>query len=272
VSVSTGGHPLPLVLRADGRVEPLGRPGTLLGILPDPVLFDDEARLAPGDALILYTDGVVEASPLDDALGPDQLAALLSSAAGQDAAGIAGTIRTAVLDVQNGLLRDDVAVVIARVAPTGPPVSRASGAGSDRHVKLLVITPEPVDADLLRATVGEAVDDAEVHVISPATNASALAFWVSDADEAIAEAEAAESATVDALRAEGVAATGDTGESETDVAIQDALATFRADRIVVFAHPEGDRDYREEDAAELERRFGIPVTRGVIGRTDERQD
>ena len=51
------------------------------------------------------------------------------------------------------------------------------------------------------------------------------------------------------------------------VAIQDALATFKADRIVVFSHPEGDRDYREDDGlADAEERFGVPVTHALIGR------
>ena len=65
----------------------------------------------------------------------------------------------------------------------------------------------------------------------------------------------------------GIDAVGDTGEGEPAVAIQDALATFKADRIVVFSHPEGDRDYREDDGlAGAEERFGIPVTHALIGR------
>jgi hypothetical protein len=134
-------------------------------------------------------------------------------------------------------------------------------------VKLLVVTPEPVDADLLRATLGDDIAGAEVLVISPATNASRFAFWVSDPDEAIAEAGAAQEETVERLEEEGVDAAGDTGESEPAVAIQDALATFAADRIVIFSHPESDRDYREDEGLEdAEARFGVPVTHAVIGR------
>jgi hypothetical protein len=134
-------------------------------------------------------------------------------------------------------------------------------------MKLLVLTPEPVDADLLRATLGDEVEGAEVLVVSPATNQSKLAFWVSDPDEAIAEAEAAQTESVERLEEAGVDAAGDTGESEPVLALQDALATFRADRIVVFSHPEGDRDYREDEGlADAEARFGVPVTHAVIGR------
>jgi hypothetical protein len=134
-------------------------------------------------------------------------------------------------------------------------------------MKLLVVTPEPVDANALRSTLGDEVEGAEVLVVSPAGNRSKVAFWVSDSDDAIAEAEAAQEETVERLEEEGVDAAGDTGEAEPAQAIEDALATFRADRIVVFSHPEGDRDYREDDGlAEAEERFGIPLTHAIIGR------
>jgi len=86
-------------------------------------------------------------------------------------------------------------------------------------------------------------------------------------DEGLAEAESAEEETVERLEEQGVDAAGDTGESEPAVALQDALATIPADRIVVFSHPEGDRDYREDEGlADVEERFGIPVTHALIGR------
>ena len=134
-------------------------------------------------------------------------------------------------------------------------------------MKLLVLTPEPIDAELLRSAVDEDIEGAEVLVISPASNESKVAFWVSDSDEAIEEAETAQVDTVERLEEEGIDAAGDTGESEPGVAIQDALATFPADRIVIFSHPEGDRDYREDEGlADAESRFGIPVTHALISR------
>ena len=134
-------------------------------------------------------------------------------------------------------------------------------------MKLLVLTPEPVDAEMLRSTLGEDVEGAEVMVVSPATNRSKLAFWVSDPDQAIAEAETAQEETVERLEEEGVDAAGDTGEAEPAQAIRDALATFDADRIVVFTHPEGDRDYREDEGlAEAAARFGVPLTHALIER------
>ena len=134
-------------------------------------------------------------------------------------------------------------------------------------MKLLVVTPEPVDAAMLRSTLGDEVRGAEVLVISPATNRSKMAFWMSDSDDAIAEARTAQEETVERLEEEGVDAAGQTGESEPAVAIQDALATFAADRIVIFSHPDSDRDYREDAGlADAEERFGVPVSHAVIGR------
>ena len=134
-------------------------------------------------------------------------------------------------------------------------------------MRLLVVTPEPIDAAALRTALGDEVEGAEVLVVTPAGNRSKVAFWVSDSDEAIAEAEAAQEETVERLEEDGVDAFGESGEGEPAVAIQDALATFKADRILIFSHPEGDRDYREDDGlADAEQRFGIPVTHALIGR------
>ena len=132
-------------------------------------------------------------------------------------------------------------------------------------MKLLVVTPEPIDANDLRKALGDDVNGAEVLVLSPATNQSKLAFWVSDPDDAIAEATEAEQASVNALASEDVSVEGEVGESDPAQAIEDALATFAADRIVIFSHPEGDRDYREDEALSQER-WNVPVTHAVIAR------
>ena len=134
-------------------------------------------------------------------------------------------------------------------------------------MKLLVLTPEPIDANFLRATLGDEVEGAEVFVVSPATNQSGLAFWMSDSDDAIREAETAQVDTVERLEEEGIDAAGRTGESEPALALQDALATFPADRILIVSHPGGDHDYRENDGlADVEARFGVPVTHAEISR------
>jgi hypothetical protein len=126
-------------------------------------------------------------------------------------------------------------------------------------MKLLVLAPQAVDAAAVRdALPEEDLSTAEVLVVSPALNQSGIRFWMSDADEAIQDAERASAETATALREEGAHARAVTGESEPLLALQDALATFPADRILVFR---GDGDeYKEEDLAAARERFGVPVT------------
>lgn len=128
-------------------------------------------------------------------------------------------------------------------------------------MRVLVLSPVPVDADAVRGALPEdELAGAEVLVVSPALNESPVAFWVSDSDEAIAEAEQAADETVRRLRDEGVRARGTTGEAEPLLALQDALATFPADRVVVFVRPEDEQRYREEEiAGRAKEQFGVPV-------------
>jgi glycine/D-amino acid oxidase-like deaminating enzyme len=129
-------------------------------------------------------------------------------------------------------------------------------------VKLLVLATDPVDADDLRAALdSDDVEGAEVLVVSPAVNESPVAFWMSDSDAAIAHAESTAKATAEALSAAGARTRATAGESEPLLALQDALTTFPADRVVVFARRDDAARYREDDiVGEAERRFGVPVT------------
>ena len=113
-TISVGGHPLPVVLRADGRVEAVGRPGSILGWVPDLTLRDVEVELGPDDALVLYTDGVSEARTADGMLGDARLHSVLEGAVGEDAGAIASRLEQATMEVGNP--RDDVAVVVLRGA------------------------------------------------------------------------------------------------------------------------------------------------------------
>ena len=61
VTVAAAGHPAGLVARAGAGVEELGERGTLLGMFPDPLIDEASTVLVPGDVLVLYTDGLLEA-------------------------------------------------------------------------------------------------------------------------------------------------------------------------------------------------------------------
>jgi hypothetical protein len=126
---------------------------------------------------------------------------------------------------------------------------------------LLVLATDPVGPDDVRSALPDVdLEEAQVLVVSPAVNESPVAFWVSDPDEAIRDAESVAEKTAAALREAGARARQTTGEGEPLLALQDALATFPADRILLFVRDGDAARYREEEvAAEAERRFGVPV-------------
>jgi hypothetical protein len=134
-------------------------------------------------------------------------------------------------------------------------------------MRLLVVTSEPISAAQLREALPAEVDPehAEVMVVAPALQGSPIKFWLSDADEAIARAERVRRESVEELGAAGIRASGDTGESDPIQAIEDALNTFGADRILLFTRGDS-QGYREDvDDAAVTERFGIPVDRAVAG-------
>jgi hypothetical protein len=126
--------------------------------------------------------------------------------------------------------------------------------------KILALASEPLSADVLRSALGEdAARDAEVLVVAPAL-ISRRRFLLADPDPAIERAEEVQAESVERLEEEGVDAHGETGESNPLTAIEDALATFDADEIVLFTHGEGGRNWREEGVVEeAQRRFEVPV-------------
>lgn len=117
--VACGGHPLPLVLRADGSIEAVGRPGTLLGVLDQISVETTSTLLGVGDTLVTVTDGVLEARRHGELLGDEGLVDLLGTLNGRSAAEISAAIEARALDQQGGIAHDDIAVLVARVCPEG---------------------------------------------------------------------------------------------------------------------------------------------------------
>jgi serine phosphatase RsbU (regulator of sigma subunit) len=117
VQISSAGHPLALMRRADGRVQTFGRPGTLLGLLPDPELHDSRGPLRAGDSLILFTDGVTEArSHLDrDLYGEDRLRGLIAGLGEASAALIADAIQRTALAFSGGTPTDDTVALVLKI-------------------------------------------------------------------------------------------------------------------------------------------------------------
>lgn len=119
VRVSAGGHHLPLRVRVDGTVDEVGRTGHLLGMLEPLQLHDVAVALAPGEALVLYTDGVIEARRGTELYGEDRLREVLAACAGAEAQELANAVAAAAVAFQGDHTRDDIAVVVVR-APGAP--------------------------------------------------------------------------------------------------------------------------------------------------------
>lgn len=131
--------------------------------------------------------------------------------------------------------------------------------------KILALVSEPISADVLRSAVGdEAANSAEVLVVAPALN-SKTRFLLADPDPAIARADEVQEETVGRLDDAGIDAAGGTGEEDPLLALQDALATYDADEIVLFTHTSGKRNWQEDGLVEqAQARFDKPVRHMVV--------
>jgi len=112
VAVASGGHPAPALISANGRVRPVDAQGTLLGLFPEPSLRDVEFTMTRGDTLVFYTDGVTEARSEASVLGHEGFLRLLHGCRGLSADEIAERLARSVVQFQNGVPRDDVALLV----------------------------------------------------------------------------------------------------------------------------------------------------------------
>ncbi|MFD4197783.1 PP2C family protein-serine/threonine phosphatase [Amycolatopsis thermoflava] len=114
VELAAGGHPPALRIAADGTVHPMDTPGgRLLGVFPDACVTTAVARLAPGEALFLYTDGLIEARDARGALvGEGRLASVASGFAGLDADAIVDRLGRLLSDLDEGVTDDTAALVL----------------------------------------------------------------------------------------------------------------------------------------------------------------
>lgn len=116
VTLSCGGHPQPVVTRRAGWIDVRGVPGTLLGAFPSVDLADDRLGLGPADAVVFFTDGVLDStSPDGERFGEDRLRSVLLDGCGAPAEAQAQAVLDAVESFAHGALSDDVAVLVVRV-------------------------------------------------------------------------------------------------------------------------------------------------------------
>lgn len=112
------GHPTPLVVRADGRVDELTGERTYpLGIrFAERVFPVLSAHVRPGDRLLLYSDGVSERRTVNGGrIGENGLRAILAELGGRTAASTVRGLQDAVIDASPDPLRDDATLLV--IAP-----------------------------------------------------------------------------------------------------------------------------------------------------------
>lgn len=117
-TIALGGHPYPRLLRLDGSVEAVGERGSLVGAFASAAFTDADLRLVPGDALVLYTDGLVEAEASAEHSAARFLDDVLATLKGAPAGAIVEALIAAVA-TSTSTPRDDIAVLVAR----NPPLS-----------------------------------------------------------------------------------------------------------------------------------------------------
>jgi PAS domain S-box-containing protein len=116
ITLCSAGHPLPLLLRRDGRLSSVGEPGQLLGVLPEVSLVDSVVDLDLGDTLLIYTDGATE-QRREAVAGEKRLRDAFAASLGRDAEATAAGVEEALRAARGSSpQRDDVALLVIRAA------------------------------------------------------------------------------------------------------------------------------------------------------------
>jgi hypothetical protein len=151
--------------------------------------------------------------------------------------------------------------------------AEVAGSRDDAH-RIMVIANETVGGRVLLREIANRCRSrrCEVLVVTPALT-SQLKHWVSDVDGAIADAERRRDESVRAIVALGIDARGEVGDSEPNVAIEDALRTFPADELIISTHPPDRSKWLERGVVERARRdVELPIAHVVVDLESERPE
>jgi serine phosphatase RsbU (regulator of sigma subunit) len=114
VTLAVAGHPAPLIVRRDGTVEEPEIRGTVAGVWADLSYREVELLLAPGDAMLLFTDGVNEARGQNGFFGMTRLRDLLAGYAGASPETLCEAVEQRVVEHLDGAAHDDIALLAIR--------------------------------------------------------------------------------------------------------------------------------------------------------------
>lgn len=153
------------------------------------------------------------------------------------------------------------------------PSEFAPSSNDDDRFRLLVVANQTVAG---RALVEEIASrcrgrDSEVFVLAPALAGSRAAHWASDIDDGIELARERLLASLEEIRRLGLQADGEIGDSDPNLAIEDALRHFAADEVLISTHPASRSRWLEHGVVERARtKLELPVTHVVVDLEAER--
>lgn len=139
--------------------------------------------------------------------------------------------------------------------------------GGDGRYRLLVVANETVGGQALREEIRNRCRgrSSEILVVTPALTASRAAHWASDVDEAMELARQRLELSLIEIDRLGLKARGEVGDSDPNVAIEDALRAFPADEILISTHPSDRSRWLEADVVARARdEVELPVTHVVV--------
>ncbi|HVO55976.1 MAG TPA: hypothetical protein VMT37_16320 [Solirubrobacterales bacterium] len=161
-----------------------------------------------------------------------------------------------------------------RVSRGSTPRRVAVARVRDARHRVLVVANETVGGRALLKEIRERArggEECEILLITPALVGSRAAHWASDVDGAIALARERMEASLAAIRDLGLKADGQIGDSDPNVAIEDALRVFPADEIVISTHPPQRSRWLERDVVRRAREeIALPITHVVVDLDAER--
>lgn len=153
--------------------------------------------------------------------------------------------------------------------PRSVPVTR----GGDGKHRVLVVANETVGGEALLEEIRKRCSGrgCEILVVTPALAVSRASHWASDVDEAIELARQRMELSLIAIDRLGLKARGEIGDSDPNVAIEDALRLFPADEIVISTHPPDRSRWLEHGVVDRAReQIDLPITHVVVDLTAER--
>lgn len=139
--------------------------------------------------------------------------------------------------------------------------------GGDGKYRLLVVANETVGGEALLDEIRDRCRgrQSELLVVTPALASSRAAHWASDVDEAIELARQRMELSLIAIGELGLKARGEIGDSDPNLAIEDALQTFPADEIVISTHPPERSRWLEHGVLDRAReQIDLPISHVVV--------